>query len=162
MLTVTALLAAACAGNTEGGDPAALPPNAGDTPAAAGACLEGEPDCNDTGDMAAPGLPDSGGPVQDLPTTGLSVSEALASTVTDRIAVRGFLVVDDDGARLCDALAESYPPQCGGDSVPVVEYEEMVDVPLMEAQGVSWTDTVVTFCGELIDGVFSVDPTVSC
>jgi hypothetical protein len=89
------------------------------------------------------------------------VSEALATDASGIIAVKGFLVTDETGARLCEALAESYPPQCGGASVPVVGYEEMVDVPLQNAQGVTWTDDVLSLFGELLDGVFVVDPTVT-
>ncbi len=164
LLIVAGLFVAACTTAETGGSDT-LPTNTGDAPPAAGACLEGEPDCNDTGDMAAPGpLPVSNdSPSVGMPAEGgLTVSEALATDATGTIAIQGFLLVDQSGARLCDALAESYPPQCGGASVPIVDYEEMVDVPLASAQGVTWTDTTVTFCGELVDGVFTVDPTVSC
>ena len=58
-------------------------------------------------------------------------------------------------------LAESYPPQCGGASIPVTNYEEVVNVPLNSNQNVTWTDDRVTFFGEIIDGVFVVDPTVA-
>jgi hypothetical protein len=172
LLAALMLVLAAC-GSADTGDAGELPLNndpSNTPPAAAGACLEGEPDCNDTGDMNTPGpLPldgssDSGGSVTNsgaLADGGLTVSEALAGDATGIIAVKGFLVADDTGARLCEALAESLPPQCGGASVPVMDYEEMVDVPLQNAQGVTWTDDVLSLFGELVDGVLVVDPTVT-
>ena len=92
---------------------------------------------------------------------GLTIADALASDATGTIAVQGFLVDNGTTARLCEALAESYPPQCGGDSIPVAGYEEMIDVPLASAQGVTWTDEYVTLFGEIIDGTFVVDATVA-
>ena len=172
LMAALMLVLAAC-GSTDGGDTGELPlnDNPSDTPpAAAGACLEGEPDCNDTGDMNTPGpLPldgssDEGGGVTGsgaLADGGLTVSEAMATDATGTIAVQGFLVADGTGARLCEALAESYPPQCGGASVPVMDYEEVVGVPLQNAQGVTWTDDLLSLFGELVDGVFVVDPTVT-
>lgn len=62
------------------------------------------------------------------------------------VVVAGFLV--DDGAlvRLCDALAESYPPQCGGESV-VVTNSEVLTLEWRAEQGVRWIDLPVVFEG---------------
>lgn len=165
VLAAAALLLTAC-GTADTSNADALPPAASpaDVPAASGACLEGEPDCNDMGAVNPPGpIPLDGDSTNAgaLVDGGLTVSEALATDTTGIIAVQGFLLDDGTGARLCEALAESYPPQCGGTSIPVVGYEEMVDVPLSSAQGMTWTDSTVTFFGELVDGVFTVDPTVA-
>ena len=181
LLAVLAIVAAACgSGADDDGaaaptapnpaeEPAPLPPNPdpGSEPAIGAACLEGEPDCNDT---AAPGdepmdLPPPG----DDPGTvsgfvvdgGLSVPDALAGGVSGVIAVKGFLFVDDDGARLCELLAESFPPQCGGASLPITGYEEVLGVPLNTEQGISWTDGYETFLGEIVDGTLVVDPLVA-
>ncbi len=67
---------------------------------------------------------------------------------------RGFLVDAGGAVRLCNALAESYPPQCGGESF-------LVDGPLpnvewSEAEGVRWTDRPVTVRGMVDDGVLRV------
>ena len=174
MIVVLALVAAAC-GADDNASPAppvgsdgvaVLPPNSNPdpTPDLAGACLEGEPDCNDT---AAPGdtptdLPppkDTNAPTGQLVDGGLSVTDALATDATGIIAVKGFLLVDDQGARLCELLAESLPPQCGGADIKITNYEEVVSVPLSNAQGVTWTDNLVSFLGEIIDGTLVVDPT---
>jgi hypothetical protein len=105
-----------------------------------------------------------GGPVGSsgmLIDGGLSVSEALATDATGVIGVQGSLFDDGTGARLCEALAESYPPQCGGVSIPVTGYEEVITVPLSNAQGVTWTDQPVSLLGEIINGTLVVSPTTS-
>ena len=68
---------------------------------------------------------------------------------------RGFLVDTGAELRLCEALAESYPPQCGGESL-LVEGEPP-DGEWSEAQGVRWTDEQVTLRGEVEDGVLRLD-----
>jgi len=50
---------------------------------------------------------------------GISIADALASGLDGPLLVNGFLVVQGDAVRLCEALAESFPPQCGGDSLRV-------------------------------------------
>jgi hypothetical protein len=124
-----------------------------------------EPDCNDLGPLPSgedvppslePGT--AGGMIVD---GGISVSEAVSGDVSGVIAVRGFLFDDGSGWRLCDALAESFPPQCGGESVAISGHEEVVDVPYLNEQGVTWTDATVTVLGEIVDGTLVVDSTVS-
>ncbi len=184
LLAVVAIVAAACgsgddepaaaplAPDVAADEPAVLPPhpNPDATPDPAGACLEGEPECNDTPDpgsepldLPLPGdLPDE--PVSPSPMLvdgGLTVADALTTDATGVVAVKGFLLIDDSGARLCEVLAESYPPQCGGATLSITNYEEVLGVPLSNAQGVSWTDQHVSFLGEIIDGTLVVDPTVA-
>ena len=75
---------------------------------------------------------------------GISVAEALGHGPTDDIVVvTGALFVDADGTvRLCDAIAESFPPQCGGERI-VVEGLDLDDVVgLQEANGVRWAEAV--------------------
>jgi hypothetical protein len=176
VLAALALVLVACGDGTVEESPIASLPIADDgatPPAASGACLEGEPDCNDTGVIGEPqDLPlvvdeptsvDGGGVVSGGMTVdgGLEVSEALAGDAAGIIAVQGYLVDSGSGAKLCEALAESFPPQCGGASIPVSGYEEMIDVPLNSNQNTTWTDERVTLFGEIIDGTFVVDPTVA-
>ncbi len=66
----------------------------------------------------------------------------------------GFLVDDGATVRLCDALAESYPPQCGGASLLVEG--RLPRVEWSEAQGVRWTAAQVGLRGEVEDGVLRV------
>ena len=164
LLAALTMLLAAC-GQSEPaavGDVAAeLPPATGETPpGAAGACLEGTPDCNDTPqlggeDLPPPDLSDEPAPAPGAEGT-LTVSDALESGTLSGASVTGFLVIDESGARLCEALAESMPPQCAGASIPVTGYEERVDVPLISEQGVSWTDDLVALDGEIVDGTLVV------
>ena len=165
LLAAIALAIAACAaGATED----ELPVDAGSdaAPPAAGACLVDEPDCDDIGVPAGGGaLPppsDEGEVVTGgmVAGDGLSVPEALAGDTEGVIAVSGFLFDDGSGPVLCEALAESFPPQCGGASVPVENYEEAVEVPLVSEQGVTWTDQSLVLFGEIVDGTLVVDPTV--
>ena len=50
---------------------------------------------------------------------GLSVAEAKASELTGPLLVRGYVIETDGGHRLCDAILESDPPQCGEPSLRV-------------------------------------------
>lgn len=78
---------------------------------------------------------------------GFSVAEALTHGPTDDLVmVTGALFVDADGTvRLCDAIAESFPPQCGGDRI-VVEGLDLADVPdLQEENGVRWAESATLF-----------------
>ena len=177
VLTTLALLAAACSSGSGNADLASLPPNdnPGDTPAIAGVCAPGEPNCVDTivlGDDSSGPLPNDTEPVVGtgggsvasdgmLIDGGLSVSEALNTDASGVIAVQGFLLDDGTAARLCEVLAESYPPQCGGASIPVTGYEEAITVPLSNAEGVTWTDDSVSLLGEVIDGTLVVSLTTS-
>jgi hypothetical protein len=159
-VALIALLAAACGddGTAEGSEQ--LPPD----PAAT--CPEGTPDCNDTPSLAEPpilpGEPDDGvAPGSGSPMVvdgALSVSEALATDASGPIAVSGFVVDDAAGLRLCEVLLESYPPQCGGASIPLAGTGTIDPDELQIAQGVTWTDAPVTVLGEIVDGVLVPTP----
>ena len=78
---------------------------------------------------------------------GLSVAEALTHGPTDDlVTVTGALFVDADGTvRLCDAIAESFPPQCGGDRI-VVTGLDLADIPdLQDENGVRWAESATLF-----------------
>lgn len=152
-LVAGALLLAACGDSDDDTTSDALPP-ADDTtgqPATAGACLEGEPDCDDVGVSEDPqSLPDDGeAPVVDGALTVADV--AGDGNVIGPVTVVGFLVDDGTTIRLCEALAESFPPQCGGASVPVDGYDGL-GLPLSSEGDVTWTDVSVEIAGEMIDG----------
>ena len=73
---------------------------------------------------------------------GLSVAEALTHGPTDDIvSVTGALFVAADGTvQLCDAIAESFPPQCGGARIEVTGLD-LDAIDLEEANGVRWTES---------------------
>ena len=75
---------------------------------------------------------------------GISVADALGHRATDDIVtVSGALFVDADGTvQLCDAIAESFPPQCGGERIRV-EGLDLDDVAGLRSEGqVSWAEGV--------------------
>ena len=75
---------------------------------------------------------------------GISVAEALGHQATDDIVtVSGALFVEADGTvLLCDAIAESFPPQCGGERIRV-EGLDVAAVPGLQTEGdVSWAEGV--------------------
>ena len=89
---------------------------------------------------------------------GLTVADVLVTDVTGPVAVSGFYVSIGDRTMLCELLAESYPPQCGGASVPFDTAG--VDIGMLQsAQGTVWSDHLVTVVGELNDGIFVAVPT---
>ena len=87
---------------------------------------------------------------------GISIADALATTLSGPLLVNGALVIVDGAVRLCSALAESFPPQCGGDSIPVVG----LDITTLDLQiegNVSWTNDHVQLLGTVHDGVLVID-----
>ena len=80
----------------------------------------------------------------------LTVGELLEAEDQGRsghnVVVVAMLVDDGTGMRMCEALAESYPPQCGGRSIDVLN-PDVIDVELTEDQGVRWTEGPVSLFG---------------
>lgn len=159
LLAVLALLAAACGA---------------DDPVVAGLCPQDEPDCDDVGAIPgdeAPDTSDSDEPITQsggaLAGGGLSVPEAMASDATGIIAVSGFLFDDGSGIRLCEALAESFPPQCGGSYLLVdgLSFDDVGNLPEAEnimvstEQNVTWTDGFVSLLGDVDGDRFTVSTT---
>ena len=126
LVAALAVTAAACGGDTE--EPAAVP-----------TAEETLPPADDAGDAAA------GGTTMRVH----SVSEAKAETEEGSLHVVGLLIDDGSGWRLCEAVLESYPPQCGGESL-AVEGLDPDGLPLEEDGGVRW-QTDATVVGE-VDG----------
>jgi hypothetical protein len=103
----------------------------------------GGPD--DPSDGGAPVLVIADGARGDGP--GLTVAEALTHGPTDDlVTVTGALFVDADGTvRLCDAIAESFPPQCGGDRIVVqgLDLDNIDDI--QEENDVRWAESITLF-----------------
>ena len=53
------------------------------------------------------------------PSGGLTVQEAIDSELDGPLLVRGYLIERSGELRLCEAILESYPPQCGKPSLKV-------------------------------------------
>ncbi len=54
-----------------------------------------------------------------IPGGGLTIEEALETTADGPLVVAGYLIEQGDEIRLCSAILESYPPQCGEPSLEV-------------------------------------------
>lgn len=143
LLAVLLLAVAACGG----GDSADLPN--GDAPDVGGACLANDPYCQDN--------PSDGSDDPTTPSGALSVADVLgAGTIDGSFVVTGYLFVDADGnAELCDMVLESFPPQCGGDSIPVSGDIAFLDE--LSADGdVRWSDSPVQLEGSFDGTTFLV------
>ncbi len=87
---------------------------------------------------------------------GISVSDAIASDLDGPLLVNGFLVIqggepdDPEEVRICEVLAESFPPQCSGQFLLVEGLDLKSIEGLMSEGAVSWTDLVQV--GGTIDG----------
>lgn len=75
------------------------------------------------------------------------------SDIDADIVVVGYVVVDSKSARLCGALAESLPPQCG--PTRIIGIDDL-DLEFKEAQGVRWTEHHVTLWGHYVDGTLTI------
>lgn len=158
LLATMTVLAACSASAPPLAGPSTVPAN--DQGIVASDCEADAPDCNDaipSGEPGATGTASTGVPVDG----GLTVSEALGTSATGIIAIQGFIFDDGSGTKLCEALAESFPPQCGVASIAITGYEGSSTVPAVSEQGVTWTDQPVTLFGEIIDGTYVVDSTIS-
>ncbi len=87
-------------------------------------------------------IADGGGPGDRI-----SVADALGHQATDDLVlVTGALFVDADGTvRLCDVIAESFPPQCGGERIEVQGIDLATIESVEEANGVRWAESVTLF-----------------
>ncbi len=91
--------------------------------------------------------------------TGPNVKDVLADTTGEPVVAAGYLFVDPDGtARLCDGIAESFPPQCAKPEIPVTNLPPELVAGLQEKDGQRWSDDLVQLIGRVQDGTFVNDP----
>ena len=92
------------------------------------------------------------------------IAQALKAAEGSKVTVSGHLIAGRDGnTRLCSLLAESLPPQCGGDRISLLGFDASSvpnsktpqrpsDIPT-----VRWTDSLITVTGiKRIDGLADV------
>ncbi|MBA2461376.1 MAG: hypothetical protein H0V45_06380 [Actinobacteria bacterium] len=84
---------------------------------------------------------------QPAPGGGLTVQEAMDSELDGPLQVRGYLIERDGELRLCSAILESYPPQCGEPSLRV------------EGKELAPSEEPVSLLGEVEENVFRVSET---
>lgn len=147
LVGAVSLVLAACGGGETADQPT-------DTaPPAAGACLAGDPNCQDT---VTP-LPGEE-PTTDEPPGFLLVSDVVGVDIDGGFALRGYYFDTPEGTFICDLIAESFPPQCGGDRLPLDNSAGEDLGPLQTEQGITWSNDQITVIGEIIDGVFVITP----
>jgi hypothetical protein len=91
---------------------------------------------------------------------GGSPTEIMVEEAADHegpAVVTGSLLANGDDVRLCAALAESFPPQCGGGSVAVVGLDLETLGGLTAEGDVTWSDLPIEVEGVLADGTLTVD-----
>lgn len=92
---------------------------------------------------------------------GISVADALKYEGDQPVAVQGYLVLVAGSANLCSILAESFPPQCGGDRLVITNSEATSGAALIEEGDVQWSEEPVTVFGEVSGDHFTIDSTIA-
>ena len=84
----------------------------------------------------------------------MEIAEALEAAQGSEVTVSGHLIADSDGStRLCSVLAESGPPQCGGDRIHLLGFDGSSVPNSKTPQRPSdigttrWTDSYITVTG---------------
>lgn len=155
VLATIILTVAACTANDGDDDTDAPMPDVG------AACLEGAQDCNDTPGTGQPAvLPPNQGdePVGSagFGEDGVPVADAARYEGAGPVVLSGYFVAEGSSARLCSALAESFPPQCGGSSIVIANPDAISGVALIEEGQTQWSDGFIMVAGEVSDGVFTI------
>ena len=91
---------------------------------------------------------------------GISIGEAISSNLQGPLLVNGHLHVQNDQVRLCEVLAESLPPQCGGRTLVVKGLDLMTVDGLKKEGSVTWSDQLVQVLGTVDGEVLTVGGTV--
>ena len=97
----------------------------------------------------------------DTPSTSAAPDPVTVEQLVERsadtpIEVRGLLYVDEGGTRLCAAVLESYPPQCGEPSVELVGLDlSAVDGTTTEGS-ITWKEGAVLTLQRAPDARFTV------
>ena len=151
-----ALVVAACGGESATTEELPLASGSGGDQPIAGACLEGDPNCNDTPGGEPSDLPPPGNPGDEPPPA--AIQPGAATSVSGPVAVAGFIVAVGDEIKICEALAESFPPQCGGGFVTVTSIDQVDPDDIQSSGDVRWTDYTVTVFGEMVDGTLVATP----
>ena len=87
---------------------------------------------------------------------GISIGEALTSNLTGPLLINGLLHAQNGQVRLCENLAESFPPQCSGKFL-VVEGLDLTTMDGLTSEGsVTWSDQPVQLLGTVEGAVLTV------
>ena len=87
---------------------------------------------------------------------GISIGVALTSNLTGPLLINGLLHAQNGQVRLCENLAESFPPQCAGRFL-VVEGLDLTTMDGLTSEGsVTWSDQPVQVLGTVEGDVLTV------
>ena len=91
------------------------------------------------------------------PSHSMTVAEARGAAVGTRLRVKGALIVSESGAVMCDALAESSPPQCPN-GVPLTGLDRSIIPPdTPSVRGVTWMEALEVIVERTRGGLRYVD-----
>lgn len=93
------------------------------------------------------------------PGSGITVAHARGLRQAQTQLVTGFVVADGTRVQLCESLAESSPPQCGGASIEVRGLSLNSLTGLQELGRVRWSPQERLLYGEVRGGVLTITGT---
>ena len=80
---------------------------------------------------------------------GMSIGQVITLNLKGPLLVNGLLHVQNGQVRLCETLAESFPPQCGGRSLVVTGLDLTTMDGLSSEGSVTWSDQPVQVLGSV-------------
>lgn len=83
------------------------------------------------------------------------MSELLDLQFKQEVRLTGMVITSQGATLVCEALAESFPPQCAGRWI-VVTNPSAIDAQLTSEGDVSWSEKPVVLMGLLVDGRFAL------
>jgi hypothetical protein len=86
----------------------------------------------------------------------VTIKQAMAAKTSEPLLVRGALIATGGTVRLCYAILESYPPQCGQPSLVVKGLDLDTVRALTTANGVTWSDREIRLRGTIADGALTL------
>ena len=91
---------------------------------------------------------------------GISIGEVFITDLKGPLLINGLLHVENGQVRLCEALAESFPPQCGGRFLVVKGLDLMKMDGLTREGSVTWSEQPVQILGTVEGEELTVSGTV--
>ncbi len=91
---------------------------------------------------------------------GISIGQVFTLNLKGALLINGLLHVQNDQVRLCETLAESFPPQCGGKSLVVTGLDLTTMGGLSSSGSVTWSDQPVQVLGTVEGEILTVGGTV--
>ena len=91
---------------------------------------------------------------------GISIDEVFITDLKGPLLINGLLHIENGQVRLCESLAESFPPQCGGKFL-VVKGLDLLKMDGLTREGlVTWSEQSVQILGTVEGGKLTVAGTV--